>query len=298
MAFTSDTVGVFLAVIDCGSFSAAARKLGRVPSAISMTIAQLEAELDLQLFDRRGHQPVPTAAARALEPQARQLASQLRQLQAQALALHRGLEKRLSLAIAPELLSAPWCTPLTVLAQEYPTLEVEVLSAPQDDAVRLLHQGSVQLALLFERPTLDEREAFQELGSEVLIPVLAPSHPLCRQGRARLSQEQLFDLRQIVVASRDARLVDPRLVLSRHTWRSDSHLTTLSLVQSGLGWAFLPRTLVQPLLDNAALVELEFDNMSSELRLWVDVVWLTERPLGLAAQRYIELMRSRTPIQP
>ena len=80
MPFAADQIPLFLAVLDAGSFSAAARKLGRVPSAVSMAIAQLEAELDLQLFDRRGREPVPTAAARALEPQARLLAEQLRQL--------------------------------------------------------------------------------------------------------------------------------------------------------------------------------------------------------------------------
>ena len=47
MAFTSDSVQVFLAVLDHGSFSAAARALQRVPSAVSITIAHLEAELDV-----------------------------------------------------------------------------------------------------------------------------------------------------------------------------------------------------------------------------------------------------------
>ena len=42
-----------------------------MPSAVSMTIAHLEAELAVQLFDRSGREPRPTAAARALEPQAR-----------------------------------------------------------------------------------------------------------------------------------------------------------------------------------------------------------------------------------
>ena len=65
MAFTSETVRIFLSVLDHGSFSAAARALGRVPSAVSMAIAGLEAELDLALFDRAGREPVPTAAATA-----------------------------------------------------------------------------------------------------------------------------------------------------------------------------------------------------------------------------------------
>ncbi|RYF29237.1 MAG: LysR family transcriptional regulator, partial [Comamonadaceae bacterium] len=130
MSFSSDSVEVFLAVIDHGSFSAAARALRRVPSAVSMAIANLEAELDLALFDRTGREPRPTAAARSLEPQARLMAAQLRQLQVHALGLTQGLESRLTLAIAPELLAAPWSESLATLALEYPLLEVEVLAAP------------------------------------------------------------------------------------------------------------------------------------------------------------------------
>src|SRR5690606_30975276 len=104
MAFNSDNVRLFLAVLDHGSFSAAARALGKVPSAVSMAIAQLEAALDLALFDRSLREPRPREVARALEPRARLLASHVRELEAHALALHQGLERRLTIAIAPELL--------------------------------------------------------------------------------------------------------------------------------------------------------------------------------------------------
>lgn len=291
MAFTSDTVQVFLAVLDHGSFSAAARALGKVPSAVSMAIAQLEAELDLPLFDRVGREPRPTDAARALEPRARQLASQLRQLDAHALALHAGLERRLTIAIAPDLMAAPWSAPLAVLAAEYPALEVDVLSAPQADALRMLHEGDVHLALVYERERVDEREAFEEVDSELLVAALAAHHPLAADGARRLRLEDFLDMRQIVVASRDGSR-DPRYVISRQVWRTDSQHATLSMVQAGLGWAYLPRALVQPLTAAGTLVEIDFDNISNKLRLWVDVVWSRERPLGSGARRYIELMRA------
>jgi DNA-binding transcriptional LysR family regulator len=294
MAFTSDSVRIFLAVLDYGSFSAAARALGRVPSAVSMAIAQLEAELDLVLFDRSGRDPRPTDAARALEPRARHVASEMRRLQADALALHGGLERRLTLAVVPELIAGRWSAPLAALAREFPSLEVEVLSAPQADALRLLHDGSVHLALVFERERLDDREAFQEVGSELLVAVVAPGHPLLSAGAPRL--EDLIDHRQIVVAGRskvdhNGAERDPRFVHARDVWRVDSHLATLNLVQAGLGWAYLPRALVQPLVAAGSLVEIGFDNISNALRLWVDVVWSRERALGLGARRYVELMR-------
>lgn len=293
MAFSSDNIRIFLAVLDTGSFSAAARAMGRVPSAVSMAIAQLEAELDLKLFDRIGREPRPTDAARSLEPLARQIASQLRQLDSHALSLHQGLEQRLTLAIAPELMSTPWSLPLTVLAAEYPALEVEVITAPQEDALRMMHEGSVQLALVFERAHMDEREAFQELGEEILVAVADPASHRAWSRQRPLLMEDLIDLRQIVVASRSAEQLDQRFALSRHIWRTDNHLATLRLVQGGLGWAYLPQSLVRPLVSAGTLAEIPFDNITNERPLWVDVVWSRERPLGLGAKRYIELMRQR-----
>ncbi|WP_299131395.1 LysR family transcriptional regulator [uncultured Amaricoccus sp.] len=291
MTFTSDNVAVFLAVLDHGSFSAAARALRRVPSAVSMTIAHLEAELDLRLFDRSGREPKPTGAARALETDARRLAARLRALETTALALHAGLEQRLTLAVAPELLSANWSTPLATLAAEFPSLEVELRSGAQADLMRLLALGEVDLALVFERAELDDREAFQEFGQELLIAVIAPTHPLVA-GAAPPRMEDLIYARQIAVASRVGGS-DPRLILSRDVWRTDSHLATLSLVRAGLGWAFLPRGLARPLIASGDLVAIAFDNISNELRLWVDLVWRADRPLGLGARRYVELIRAR-----
>ena len=303
MAFSSDSIQVFLAAVDHGSFSAAARSLSRVPSAVSMTIAHLEAELDVQLFDRSGREPRPTAAARALEPQARLLAGQLQQLNAQALALTQGLEERLTLVIAPELIAAHWAQPLAELAQEHPLLQVEVLAAPQVDALALLHSGRAQLALVFERPSIDGREGFQEVGTETLVAVIAPEHPVITHARAAalalglspaqavLREEHLITTRQIVVASRDLAQTDPRFVFARHHWRTDNHLAALGLIEAGLGWGWQPRALVQPRIEAGRLVGMPFDNLSNGTALWVDVVWSKERPLGLGATRFVALMR-------
>ncbi|RYF22754.1 MAG: LysR family transcriptional regulator [Comamonadaceae bacterium] len=292
MAFSSDSVQVFLAALDHGSFSAAARALSRVPSAVSMTIAHLEAELDVQLFDRSGREPRPTPAARALEPQARLLASQLRQLNAHALSLTEGLEERLTIAIAPELLAAHWSGPLAALAQEHPLLQVEVLAAPQADAVAMLHAGRAQLAMVFERPSIDGREGFEEVGSETLVAVIAPGHPVLGDAGERplLSEVHLTHTRQIVVASRDWAQTDPRFVFARHHWRTDNHLAALGMIEAGLGWGWQPRALVEPRIHAGTLVEMDFENLSNGVALWVDLVWSKERPLGLGARRFVELM--------
>lgn len=303
MPFSADQVPLFLAVLDAGSFSAAARKLGRVPSAVSMAIAQLEAELDLQLFDRSGREPVRSAAARALEPQARLLAEQLQLLNWQAQALHAGLEERLTLAIAPELLATHWSEPLNRLVREFPALPIEVLAAPQADALELLHAGRAHLALVFERPAIDGREGFQEMGRETLVAVMSPQFELWQQAlaeheqgrttRPQLTVEQLAATRQVLVASRDPQQTDPRFVFARQLWRTDSHQAALSLIGAGLAWGWLPKGLVESHIGSGALMEIPVLNISNGTTLFVDWVWSKERAQGLAARRFVQLLRER-----
>lgn len=295
MSFPPEQVPLFLAVLDTGSFSAAARKLGRVPSAISMAMGHLEAELGLQLFDRTGREPQPTAAARALEPQARLLAQQLQQLNQQALALHAGLEKRLTLAIAPELLATAWAEHLQPVVEQFPALMVEVLVAPQADALELLHAGRAQLALVFERPSFDAREDFQEQGAETLVAVMSTRHPLWTQlqaqGGAHIDMAQLAASRQILVASRDPSLTDTRFVFSHHLWRADSHGAARSLIAAGLCWGWLPHSFVEPHIHSGELVQIPLSNLSNGTRLFVDWVWSKERPLGLAAALFVQQLQ-------
>jgi DNA-binding transcriptional LysR family regulator len=54
---TFDQLAVFMAIVETGSFSGAARKLSRAQSAVSYAIANLERLLEIELFDRTGRKP-------------------------------------------------------------------------------------------------------------------------------------------------------------------------------------------------------------------------------------------------
>lgn len=293
MAFDLDNVKAFLAAIDQGSFSAAARALGRVPSAISMAIANLEAQLDVQLFDRTGRNPVPTPQALALLPQARLLAEGLQRLNVHALSLSRGLEASLTLALVPELLdTVPWSAALHALAVEHPLLQVEVLTAPQADALAMVRSGRADLALVFERYGAAPYQAFQEVAEERLVAVAARSHPMFK-GARQVRDTDLMLQRQVVVAGRDTDGVDQRIAMSSLQWKTDSPIAALALVKAGLGWAWLPASLVRAAVLDDDLVEIPTANLTNVLRFFVDIVWTEERPLGMAATRFIELLNAQ-----
>ena len=98
-SLTLDQMRVLVAVADAGSFSAAARKLGRVQSAISQSIQTLEATLGLVLFDRSGKMPQLTDAGKALVGDARALIAGARAIRARAQSMAEDVEPELTLAV-------------------------------------------------------------------------------------------------------------------------------------------------------------------------------------------------------
>src|ERR1700739_2828774 len=96
---TLDQFRTSVAAAEAGSFSAAGRRLRRAQSVVSQTLANLEGQLGVKLFDRSGRFPVLTDQGRALLADARAVASHVDLLKAQATSLAGGLEPELSVAV-------------------------------------------------------------------------------------------------------------------------------------------------------------------------------------------------------
>src|SRR5437879_10091762 len=99
MTWTLEQLSVFVAAAEAGSFSAAARKLGRAQSAVSTAISLLEASLGTDLFDRSARSPVLTDAGITLLAEARELLQQSRHFENRALALNKQMPGRLTLGL-------------------------------------------------------------------------------------------------------------------------------------------------------------------------------------------------------
>lgn len=285
MSFTSDSVALFLAVVERGSFSAAARSLGKVPSAVSMGIANLEAELGYPLFDRSHREPVPTDLALALIPHARLMAEQLKQLQVHALQLSQGLESKLSIGVGADINTQRLLTAIGEISAQFPLLDIEVLTAPQDDVLQLLHSGRVQLCLAYAGLSVNVLERFQFVGSEQLIACISPQHP---QAEGEPFLEDLVRVRQILVAGRDVPLSDGRPLVGQSYWRTDTLGMALEMVEAGLGWGNFPQSVVAPLLATGRLRRLQFRNIENGLAMVVNAVWLKNQPLHKGASALVK----------
>src|SRR5580658_9625779 len=96
---TLDQVRAFVVAADEGSFSDAARRLRRTQSVVSQTLANLEGQLGVKLFDRSGRFPVLTDQGRALLAVARAVEGNMDLFKAHAKSLAGGLEPELSVAV-------------------------------------------------------------------------------------------------------------------------------------------------------------------------------------------------------
>lgn len=291
MNINQEQLNIFKTVIETGSFSAAARKLGKVPSAVSMSISNLEIDLGLSLFQRSGREPVPTDQALILYEKTTQLLIEMNQWKQHAVALSAGLESSLDIVVVSELSHTHWTDYISLLEAKFPQLQINIFSAPQEDALKLLMTESAQLAVMFEREQLANSEQFIELKREILVAVAAKQHPLAQTPHIRF--EQLLQSRQIVVASRD-RAIKPELLYSQNNWRTDNHYSACAMIMQGLGWGILPLEMFNqnPNLKRN-LKFLDFADFTPKFEYFVDLVWSRERQLGPAARFLIEHVRAQ-----
>src|SRR5687768_16840573 len=82
-----------------GSFAAAARELGKVPSALTYNVRQLEDALDVLLFDRRSRQARLTAAGEELLNEGRRLLEQMDAVANRVKRVATGWETQLTIAV-------------------------------------------------------------------------------------------------------------------------------------------------------------------------------------------------------
>jgi len=275
-----EQIRLFVQVADQRSFSAVARAQKKAQSAISHSIALLEADLGVTLFSRSsGRQPQLTDAGQALLDEARELLRHCERLDGRALALMRGQEARLRLAQDEAMPFQPVLDSLEALAGRYPSVEVQLTSGAQGEVARKLLERRADLGLLFHHEQMPGALERQTLGSVEMVTVCAVTHPLASHGG--VSRQQLAQHRQLLITLENSGYPGGEPI-SPQIWRADSFYVMAELLVRGLGWAWLPRHVVQYPTYQNQMVELASDWVPPALV--VELVWRRDEPLGPAAR--------------
>jgi LysR family transcriptional regulator (chromosome initiation inhibitor) len=243
MRLDGQQLAAYAAVIELGSFDAAATHLHITPSAVSQRIKALEQRVGQVLVVREK----PCRATAAGIPLLR-LAAQMALLEAEALAEtgDRPLDPiRVAVAVNADSM-ATWFTGIFV---RLPGLLFDIRIEDQDHSARLLRAGEVMGAVTTERTAVSGCRV-RPLGVMRYVPVATPAY-LRRYLPAGLTAKAAADAPSLAW-NRDDALQDNllRKVFRRDVPRPVHYVPTAegfrAAVQAGLGWGMYPEQLIGP----------------------------------------------------
>ncbi|MFC6669268.1 LysR family transcriptional regulator [Marinobacterium aestuariivivens] len=291
MGFSIEQLQAFVAAAEQGSFSAAARCLGKAQSVISVAVQNLEIDCGVELFDRSSRAPVLTEHGRALLRDARAILQRCEQMHASAAALGQGVETRLCLAIDAAIALESLAPQLIDFEQAFPHLELELLNPTSQDVAQLVSSGRADLGVMFEQEFYPRGFNFTGIDHVEVIAVAGPGHPL-----AAVPEIQLADLeqyRQLVPTTRSPGLGRQPVLGGGHCWRLESQYGILALLRAGFGWAYLPRSFVQEALASGQAIQLQLAFQQVDIQAGIDLIWRRDRAPGPAGRWLIERLSSQ-----
>jgi DNA-binding transcriptional LysR family regulator len=290
---TLDQLRVLVTICDTGSFSAAARSLGRVQSAISQAVKTLEEVQGVALFDRSTHRPTLTAVGTVLVEQARAVLASADRFAAIAAGTRRGLEPSLALAIDPLVPTEPLIDSLLALQQTFPDLPVSFSTEGVNGAERRLRDGSASLAFCLLLPSVPDDLTVYPVMESRLVPVAAAHHPLVGLGRT-LHRADLEDHVQLVLSNGSPE--GPSYgVISPRVWRFVDLARRLDFLLAGFGWCKMPPHVITPYLADGRLVVLDIadESVAPRTTLPIYAAHVRGRPLGQAGRWLLDDLRKR-----
>lgn len=285
-----DGLQVLDAIARRGSFAAAAAELFRVPSAMTYMVRKLERDLDVKLFERRGHKTHLTPAGEELLKQGRHLLRAAGELERRVKRVATGWETELSIAVDS----------LIPLERLFPLMEAfyrkncgtdlrfstEIYGGSWD--ALLMGRADLVVGAPGEGPP-GGGYGLEPLGVVRFVFALAPDHPLASAPEP-LSSAAILAHRAVSAAD-SSRLLPPRTagLLSGQAVLSVPDMPSKLAAQcQALGVGFLPRHLAAPYLERGLLVARAVEEPKPDLALWV--AWRTAA-VGKALSWFLERLR-------
>ena len=240
-----------------GSFAKAGQELHRVPSTISYTVAKLEQDLGLQVFERNGPRIVLTAAGRELLKEGRYLLKAALDLEQRVRRIASGWETELAIGMDSMFSALALGEDIAAFYQAAPRTRLrlvqETLSGPWE--ALLDRRVDLLVGVAGEGPAGGGYVA-RPIGQMGFVFAVAPGHPLAAHA-GPLGRADLQDQRAIVVGD-SARNMAPRtvgLLLGQDALTVPSMALKYQFQLAGIGFGFLPEPCARAAIAQGRLVE-------------------------------------------
>ncbi|MHC8304835.1 LysR family transcriptional regulator [Pseudomonas sp. PB3P13] len=279
MRYSPESLIAFTEAAALGSFSAAARKLKKSQSTISISIANLESDIGCQLFDRGGRQPILNDAGHLVFAQVKAILEASDGLDALAVRLSNDIEPFLSVVVSDIYDPLFQDDLLNRYESQFPHTELQCGPAEGADVISLLQNGHAHIGMLIAQDPYPQDISASRLGLRTEVGVyISRYHELAFA--KNLTQKHLSECRQLCLKTY-APEAGKRL---GKMWSAPDHLMLLEFAVRGFGWAELPKQLVTR-FGSEELVELQVQGYPRYVD--VDIVWKRRPALGPAGQWFL-----------
>ncbi|HEX6703567.1 MAG TPA: LysR family transcriptional regulator [Albitalea sp.] len=305
---TPEALAMMDVIARTGSFAAAARELGKVPSALTYNVRQLEDALDVLLFDRRSRQAKLTAAGEELLNEGRRLLDQIDAVANRVKRVATGWETQLTVAV-DGVLSRVTVFELceAFFALRPPGAKIDGASGP-GTRLRLrtevlagtweaLSSGQADLAIgVGMRPDHPPPAGVEvrALGEMPFVFAVAPHHPLAAY-EGPIPEAELLRHRAVAVADSAQRLapITVNLLPGQDVFTVASTQAKIEAQLRCLGCGWLPQPHTRELVATGRLVVKPTQRASQPARL--GYAWRAGGSSeGLALQWWLEQLESPT----
>ena len=306
-ALTPDALAMMDAIARTGSFAAAARELGKVPSALTYSVRQLEEALDALLFDRSSRQAQLTPAGSELLHEGRRLLQEMDAVANRVRRVASGWETELSISVEDILSVTTFFELVEAFCQvrdhagdaggECPATRLRLRTDVLAGTWEALVTGQVELAIGISGEHANPGGIeLRPLGELAFVYCVAPHHALAAV-EGPLEDAQLVHHRAIAVADTAQRMnpVTVNLLPGQDVLTVPSMRAKLEALLRGLGAGFVPEPLARSQIEAGRLVLKQTARRAPLARL--HYAWRAERGalgLGRALQWWLSQLESPT----
>jgi DNA-binding transcriptional LysR family regulator len=283
----------FVEVVRQGGFSQAAKVVFATQSTVSKAVKQLEEEIGVPLLDRIGHRSVLTVTGEVVYRHAIKMLAQRDDLVAELDEL-RGL-KRGTLRLGLPALSSNTFAPLfAVYRERYPGVDIRLTEHGSERLEQILRSGEIDVAASL-LPVSDDFE-WQEVQREPLMVLVPSGHAVAQKKSIDLLGlkdlpfllfEPGFALNRIILDACRQRGFEPTVAA-----RSSQVDFVVELVATGLGIAFLPRSMAEK-RKHPSVCHVPLREAKTEWQMVM--IWRRGAYLSHAAQAWLAIWRETHP---
>ena len=265
---TPDSLTMLQVIAEAGSFAAAARQLGLVPSALTYRVRQIEDALDVLLFDRSARQAKPTEAGAELLRESGRLLQDIDAVANRVRRVATGWEPQLTLSIDGVISPHTMLELVEAFYAMSPPTRLKLRDGIMSGTREALTSGRADLAIGVSNIASDVAGLQQApLGDLLFIYVVAPHHPLASMPEP-ITDAVMLRHRAVAVADSAQRGgMTMGLLGGQDVLTVDTMQAKVQVQLRGLGGGFLPEPMVRPYMEAGRLVAKRVARPERQLRL-------------------------------